>query len=276
MTEVATDAQPNPWQRWLTTPAGRYLLAWEQRAVDATVANLFGYHALQCGLPELDALRANRMANRVIARLASDPVMPLSVPAEPAPADARVRPLQPVVVEAWEDIPFGTQSLDLVVLPHVLEFSSDPHQVLREVDRVLRPEGRVVVTGLNPVSLWGARHGVSGVLPGFLPRQADLIGIPRLRDWAKLLGFELEGGCYGCYAPPCRTARWLERMNWMEKAGDRWWPICGASYLLVGVKRVRGMRLVGPAWKRVPARAVAVAGPAPVRTEEHETRRRTG
>ena len=54
---------------------------------------------------------------------------------------------------------------------------------------------------------------------------------------------------------------------YVEKAGDRWWPICGALYLLSSVKRVRGMRLIGPAWKPVPAKAAAVAGRAPVRRD---------
>ncbi|MCQ4062135.1 class I SAM-dependent methyltransferase, partial [Klebsiella pneumoniae] len=58
----------------------------------------------------------------------------------------------------FEELPFESQSLDMIVLPHVLEFSEDPHQLLREVERVLMPEGRVVITGFNPMSLWGLRH----------------------------------------------------------------------------------------------------------------------
>ena len=89
--------------------------------------------------------------------------------------------------------------------------------------------------------------------------------MPRLRDWMKLLSFEIDSGHYGCYAPPCRTQKWLDRMQFMERAGDRWWPICGAVYMVSAVKRVRGMRLVGPAWKRRAAPhaapAVAVSGP---------------
>ena len=42
--------------------------------------------------------------------------------------------------------------------------------------------------------------------------------------------------------------------------GERWWPVFGAVYFLVAVKRVRGMRLVGLA--RHEARK-ARAAPAP-------------
>jgi hypothetical protein len=47
----------------------------------------------------------------------------------------------------------------------------------------------------------------------------------------------------------------------MEKAGDRWWPVLGALYMLTAVKRVRGMRLVGAIWKRKeePVRRLAPA-----------------
>ncbi len=152
------------------------------------------------------------------------------------------------------------------MLPHVLEFAHDPHQVLREVDRVLRPEGRLYVSGLNPVSLWGARQVIAhGIVPPFLPREGQLIAVQRLRDWVKLLGFDLERTRYGCYRPPCRSEVWLERTAFMERAGDRWWPICGAAYFVAAVKRVRGMRLIAPAWKtRASARRQAAAAPLSV------------
>jgi SAM-dependent methyltransferase len=244
--ERASD--PDPWQRWLASPAGRYLLEWQQTQLDTAVADVFGYHAVQCGQPAIDALRANRMPHRVAALL----------PDEPSPAHDRPR----VRVEHFEELPFETQSLDLVVLPHVLEFTQDPHQVLREVDRVLRPEGRLIVTGFNPVSLWGARQLAPGwLLRPFLPRDEHFIAVPRLRDWCKLLSFETERARYGCYRPPCRTQLWLDRTRFLERMGDRWWPICGAVYVVSAVKRVRGMRLIGPAWKRG-ARARAIAVPS--------------
>jgi SAM-dependent methyltransferase len=246
-------AEPPPgpgaaeWQRWLDSPPGRYVLDWQQSHLDAAVGDVFGFHAVQCGEPALDGLRANRMPHRVRALRASDPL-----PGHPGP---RVR------VEHFEELPFDAQSIDLVVLPHVLEFALDPHQVLREVDRVLRPEGRLIVTGFNPVSLWGARQLVPRALARpVLPRAGPVIGVPRLRDWCKLLSFEMERARYGCWRPPCRTQQWLERTRFMERAGDRWWPICGAVYMVSAIKRVRGMRMVGPAWKR-PAKGRAIAMP---------------
>ena len=224
-------------------------MRWESAEIATVVADLFGYHAVQLGMPQLDALAANRMPHRLL--------VDTRLPGPDGPEGARCPGL---LVAGFGELPFDTQSLDLVVLPHQLEFSADPHQLLREVDRVLRPDGRLVVVGFNPLSLWGLRQLVRfRPLSAFVPVDESLLGVPRVRDWLKLLSFEIDGSRYGCYAPPCRTGRWLERMHFMEVAGDRWWPICGAVYLVAAIKRVRGMRLVGPAWRR---RAAPKAAPA--------------
>jgi len=238
---------------FLCSPAGRYVLAWEQTQLDAAVSDIFGYHALQLGLPEIDALRENRMPLRFCAADRQ-----LLVNALDGEADSGGRRV--AIINRYEELPFATHSIDLVVLPHILEFAADPHQVLREVERVLVPEGHVVITGFNPASLWGLRQYCErlGAAP-FLPREGSFIALPRVKDWLKLLSFEFAGGRFGCYAPSVRTAAWLNRWRFMEKAGDRWWPVFGAVYLLTAVKRVRGMRLIGAVWKNSEERARRLA-----------------
>jgi hypothetical protein len=142
---------------------------------------------------------------------------------------------------------------------------------------VLVPEGRVVIIGFNPGSLWALRQklghvgrgiGMGAGKPLFLPSEGDFIGYWRLRDWLRLLSFEVEQGRFGCYKPPFASEPWLARFEWMERTGDRWWPVLGAVYLLVAVKRVRGMRLVGLVRRQ---RKVAKAAPAVVRSHRHHT-----
>jgi len=140
-----------------------------------------------------------------------------------------------------------TGVVDLVVLPHVLEFSSNPHQVLREVSRILMPEGHLVVSGFNPWSLWGARR--IGASNGAYPWCGQFINLPRLKDWMALLGFEVSGGRMGCYAPPVSSEKWRQRFTFMEQAGDRWWPFAGGVYFLHAIKRVHGMRVITPKWR---------------------------
>ncbi len=269
--------------QWLRTPAGQYLLAWEQRHLDQAVADLFGFHALQLGLPQLDALRANRMPHRWLAvESPRDDDDAASAAAMIPPADAigagiaaagdeRVIVQSPALRCHFDALPFDAASLDLVVLPHTLELARDPHLTLREVERVLVPEGRALIVGFNPASLWGARQRLGRLrqsLPFasrgelFLPRAGEFIGYRRLRDWLRLLSFEVEAGRFGCYVPPVTSARWVARYGWMEQAGEHWWPVFGALYYIVAVKRVRGMRLVGLARKDM--RVKAVNAPAPV------------
>ena len=231
------------------------MLAWEQDRLDRSVTDAFGFHALQLGLPELDGLRANRMPHRWV--VSDSLVVPEALPLPP-PTDSHIStlsPKEPVSLHcAFDALPFPDSSIDLVVLPHALELARDPHLTLREVERVLVPEGRVVITGFNPASLWGlrqrgARARLGMGLPGrgglYLPSAGDFIGYWRLRDWLRLVSFEVEGGRVGCWRPPLRSERWLDRFGWMDRVGDRWWPVFGAVYFLVAVKRVRGMRLVG-------------------------------
>ncbi|HYD97262.1 MAG TPA: class I SAM-dependent methyltransferase [Noviherbaspirillum sp.] len=229
---------------WLETPTGGYVRAWQQQRLDMLTADIFGFNAVQIGLPQVNALQANRMPNRWL----TDTHLPAEM------HDGSKSPV--VLVHDFTELPFASQSLDLVVLPHVLEFASEPHQVLREVERVLRPEGQVIITGFNPASLWGLRQ-VAGRITGahFLPQDGEFISLPRLKDWLKLLNMEVNRGHFGCYAPPCLTEKWLNRFAFMDRMGERWWPFLGAMYVVQAIKRVRGMRLVGPAWTRKPATA---------------------
>ena len=202
-------------------------MAWEQAKIDAVIADLFGYNALQLGLPQFNLLAQNRI--------------PLhQTVGEAGPVDVRCD---------LHELPFATGSIDLVVMPHILEFNDDPHQILREVERVLIPDGQLVITGFNPLSLWGLRRRLPGP-KGEFPVNGDYISVLRLKDWLQLLSFEVERGNFGCYAPPLKKARWIKHWKFMEAAGDRWWSFAGGVYLLRAVKRVRGMRLIMPHWKQ--------------------------
>jgi SAM-dependent methyltransferase len=239
---------------WLKTPPGQYLLDWERGRFNEAVADVFGYHAIQLGLPEMPGLENNRMPHRWLAT---------QVPSAST--------VTSTLVTDFAALPFSESSLDLILLPHALELSPDPHATLREVERVLVPEGRVVIAGLNPLSLWGLQQSRSrllhrlGVGGNCLPEVGDAIGYWRLRDWLRLLSFEVESVQFGCYRPAVRSTAWLDRMRWMDPAGERYWPILGSIYFVVAVKRVRGMRLLGPRWK-VP-KALANA-PVPIANKD--------
>ncbi len=223
---------------WLLQPAGSYICAWEQAQFDLLTADIFGFHALQIGLPQLPALNASRMPHKWQT-------------ASQFPLANAMLPQQVVLVHDFAELPFDSQSIDLIVLPHVLEFAKEPHQILREVDRILIPEGRLIISGLNRSSLWGARQLVGRLAHRpFLPKEGEFISANRLKDWLKLLSMEVNQTRFGCYAMPVDNSQWLENSQWVDKFGQRWWPRLGAVYMIEAIKRVRGMHLVGPAVKK--------------------------
>ncbi|MFZ2540147.1 MAG: methyltransferase domain-containing protein, partial [Gallionella sp.] len=162
---------------WFTTPQGGYVLEREQAYFDRTINDIFGFNALQFGLPEHDFLRSSRMPLRICG-------------ADQAGVAVRMN---------GDELPFDCSSLDLVLLPHILEFSEYPHQILREVERILMPEGNLIISGFNPRSLWGLRKTLGGlcrIVGGKqdCPWNGHFIALPRLKDWLALLGFEVVGG----------------------------------------------------------------------------------
>jgi SAM-dependent methyltransferase len=247
---MTESAAPQRLEDWMTTPLGEYLLERERNYFDEAVADIFGYNAFQLGMPEIDLLRASRITLRCHLGVNG-------------PVDVHTD---------FRDLPIASNSADLILLPHVLEFADHPHQILREVERVLMPEGQVVLSGFNPYSLWGMRRKFHRGHD--YPWDGRFISLMRVKDWLALLGFELVGGQMGCYAPPSRQQKWLERFHFMETAGDRWWPIGGGVYFLQAVKKVRGMRLIMPKWsdRLAPVKCLAASAQKIGEQEEVLTR----
>jgi len=230
---------------WFGRFPGRSLLAVESHALRAVWPSLFGKTAVQLG--SLGPLNLLEDCNAPVVTL-------LDLPGVSGPDMPRVHALP-------EGIPFDQRSVDIALLPHTLEFAADPHQVLREVSRVLAPEGHVVVLGFNPLSFWGLRrllarkHRVT-------PWNGNFLHLNRLKDWLKLLDFDLVQGSMLYYRPPLQSEKAMDRLRFLDKAGNRWWPLAGAVYLLVARKRVLGMTALRPEWKSAPHFGKVVARPA--------------
>ena len=229
----------NTLQGWFETPLGRYLLDKEREYLDDVTPDIFGFHALQLGLADIDLLRASRIAHRL--RIAHDGT--------------------PDLYAKGHELPFATQSIDLVLLPHVFEFTTEAHAILREVDRIMMPEGRLAIVGFNPWSLWGLR-GAVGPSRNAFPWNGRFVSLPRVKDWLGLLGFDVNAGRLIGYAPPFDSEKLRRRFGFMEPAGDRWWAVGGAVYMLQAIKRVRGMRLITPAWQEKTTREKRLAAAA--------------
>jgi SAM-dependent methyltransferase len=235
---------------WFGSPLGRALEAFEAHRLRALLPSLYGTVAAQLGcLGRLDLLDACNAPTRIVL----DPQAP------GAAARLRARP---------EELPFDARSVDLLLLPHTLDFCDDPHAVLREAARVLSPEGHVVIFGFNPVSLWGLRR-LFAARPRPAPWFGNFFRLARVRDWLALLDFEFTHGGMLFYRPPFAAEGVMQRLHTLDKMGDRWWPLLAAVYMVVAKKRVLGMtplplpwqerRLPGAAGRAVPVRRSAGA-----------------
>lgn len=230
---------------WFARSPGRSLLAIESYALRAVWPSLFSKVAVQLGCAGPVDLLAD--CNTQVRAVLDAPGI------AGAPASR--------VYGVPEQLPFDSRSVDIMLLPHTLEFADDPHQVLREISRVLTPEGHVVILGFNPFSLWGLwrllrrRHASA-------PWNGQFLQLARIKDWLKLLDFEVARGKMLYYRPPLASETAMDRLRFLDKAGDRWWPMAGAVYLLVAKKRVAGMMPLRPEWRKTRAFGRAVARPA--------------
>ena len=223
------DSQYFDVQAWYRTPLGEMLAGLEDNHTEVILSNLFGYHILQlCG--DKNYLSSARVKNKVlITRNANSSLKNKSLLAK---ASA---------------LPIATDSVDIVVLPHTLEISDRPHEVLREVERVLIAEGRIVIMGFNPWSLVGMRRLLSWRSLQF-PWCSQFISLPRVTDWLTLLGFEVEECRRHFFIVPFQSRAMMSQHKWVESVGKKIWPFFSGAYILVAKKRVSTITPIRPRW----------------------------
>ncbi len=217
---------------WYRQAPGRFVRDQVRTAVEPLLRDLFGYHLIQLGSLDWDppALSVSRVPHRVVMDC-RDPGVGHAID----------------LLAAFERLPIETDVVDGVFLPHTLDFSADPHQLLREVERVLIPEGRLVIVGFNPLSLWGLWR----LLPGRraqVPWCGAFIGLLRVKDWLGLLGFDVEVTEHLMFRPPLAHHGLMNRLQFLETSGRRWWAPMGGVYVIRAVKRVSRLTPIKPRW----------------------------
>lgn len=216
-------------ERWFLGPSGSRLAEAEADILHRFVENLFGYHLVSvrnCGVGA-DCLESCPVRNKLI----------LCTDARNDGCDLRARA---------EQLPLKTDSLDAVVLRHTLDFATDPHQVLREVDRILIPDGRVLIVGFNPVSIWGLWRMVLK-WRGRAPWCGHFLPYRRVADWLHLLGFDIEYTDVAAFAPPL-PEKWHARLGGLERLGRRALPMFAGVYVIRAVKRVSRVTPIRLRW----------------------------
>ena len=207
-------------------------LAAENELIGEWATDLFGYELLEISLfdNDLSYLDSCVIKNKIHA----------GPWATPSGRQLELRALP-------EQMPVATDYIDAVVLLHALEFAQDPRQVLRECERMLIPEGRLIVCGFNPFSLWGARRWLPAVAKR-APWNGKFISYARLLDWFSLLGFDVERTTTLMFKLPVQRQQWLSKLDGLEQLGQRWLPWLGGVYVVQAVKRVSTVTPIRPQW----------------------------
>ena len=212
-------------QEWFKSPLGQYLLRLEYGYINPIVMDTFGFYAIQMGNFDIDFLDHSRIPNKFSLNSNHADLMASN-----------------------EALPFEEASVDLLIAPHILEQMAEPYELLKEIRRVLIPEGRLIISGFNPMSLWGIKRLLSFDID--YPWNTKFIPLSKIKEWLPIIGLEMVEGKMGCYVPPIQQSAWLKKLHTMEKLGDRWWPMLGGFYFLVIQKRVHGMTPIRPLWKK--------------------------
>jgi SAM-dependent methyltransferase len=223
---------PETVQQWLKTRLGQSLLQQESRIVEEALDGIFGEQCLQLGAwGETNAFLRHARTQRTWL------------------IDEAANGEAPHAIGQLHRLPVASDTVDCVLLPHVLDYSDRPHAILREIDRVLTAHGHLIILGFKTGGLWGVRRLIPGA--GLPPDAHHLVPERRLRDWLALLDMRVQGMTRFFFRLPLPGIRGPSSPRW-EQRGQRWWPELGACYMLTAQKRVSTLTPVRPIWRRKP------------------------
>jgi SAM-dependent methyltransferase len=218
--------------RWYGQSPGKELREQELACLERLLADLFGYYLVQVGTAGgfREIIELSRVRNHIVL-----------------PESTGYSPLGAQIVAYPAQLPIASDSIDVVFLPHALNFAPDPHQVLREAERVLIPEGRVIIFGFNAWGLWGL-WWLLRIKSARIPWCGNSLSQFRVIDWLSLLGFDVELQFPLMFRPPFKRPGLLARLGFMETMGGRYRLPLGGAYALRAVKRVSTLTPLRPRW----------------------------
>jgi SAM-dependent methyltransferase len=203
---------------WQSTPLAARLITAEASLLAGVMDDVFGLELLQLGQWGLrrELLSGTRIRNQSV--IAQAPGAGIDM------------------VARLTHLPVPSSAIDALLLPHVLEFETDPHAVLREADRVLVGEGHIVIMGFRPAGPWGWRAAASRT--GFPPGLRRLLSEQRVRDWLRLLRFEVTSVKHYLYALPTEGSAAAPDAGAHDLRRGWFYPWPASAYLIKARKRL--------------------------------------
>ena len=240
---------------WFDQPCGRLLLESEQQVVNDMLPSLFGYHLMQMSVSEtVEFARSSPIHHRVTLHARSN----VSRSPQNTPSDKKV-----YLVSDFDQLPIESDSVDVVVLHHVLDFSPNPHQVLKEVNRILIPRGHVIIIGFNPFSLFGLWKIFASLFSSNSQWRYSSIAKRRLYDWFKLLDLEKSKIAHTFFRPPFKSTMLLKRFSFLEKTGGKLGVPFGGVYVILARKDICAVTPIKAPWEKTNRRLMGLAAARP-------------
>ena len=203
---------------WFSSALGRKVYESEKYLVEDIISRMFGYHILQIGLEEYQDFICDSPAGHKIM---------FSSKWSPGIANP---------VANCEKLPLGSNTIDAIVLYHALDFTNDSHELLREVTRVLRPGGKMLIISFNPFSAWGLWRLLKRKKN--LPWKGRFLSMTRLSDWLRLLDLQIITTESAVHFLPFNSRRILYFADTFERFGRKMKSPFGGSYYIQCIKQV--------------------------------------
>lgn len=221
-------------ENWFATPLGQQLLAAERQILSRELSCMFGYHLMQLSINRGIRLFDDSRINHCFA-------LGVGCPGTQSQVGA---------YSALDALPLENESVDVTILHHVLEFSSNPHHVLKEASRVTIPRGYIIVFGFNPISPMGMVKPFAQLVSKSPIWKRNSLYQSRVSDWLQFLDCNTLRRQVGLYNFPLQNKRYLDYSNsinhWMQA---RSLPF-GNFYCIVARKDRASMRPIRPNWSK--------------------------
>lgn len=239
------------WNHWLGHLPGRHVLDAEKKFLPHLISQYYGKHVLLIGTPKQHLLLKSSM-------------MPIQHLLGPLLSHQHLNNVGSIESELVE-LPIASGSVDMVILPHMLEYLDNPRQLLAEACRVVKPEGHIIICGFNPLSLWGLRKWLAR--GKHIPWSGNFIAPMQIKSWLSLVDFKLVRQSMILFRPPITHEKIYKKLKFMEWLGKKCFKPFGGVYVLVAQAKVTPLTPIKLRWKqqlsnvRLPS-AIRVSGPS--------------
>lgn len=235
------------WDLWLTQFLGHSVLEAEKKFLLNCLSTYFGKQGLLLGVPhQNELLKASVTAHQIVL----------------TPLISKTRQIKTIESE-FDELPISSGRVDLVLLPHTLEYLDNPRQLLSEACRIVKPEGHIVILGFNPMSLWGIKKMFSKKNKGIVPWSSNFIRAGSIKEWLSLADFELVKQNTLLFRPPLKHQGLYRKLNFLEWVGRKCGGYFGGVYVLIAKAKVIPLTPIRMRWKQsLPGIRVTLPGPS--------------